>query len=202
MNKPISIFRRNDDALELHINYDENYEFEQHNQVMLLFKHRDFNVEVNTLNAADVFESVNDDYTFTHTYKNESVTYHVYIVSAYIHSGVVLYLDNPMDHGANHWDVSRAGCVLVNIEYGDRDKGYKIAKSYINEWNNYLSGNVYLAILYKVRRFVKTYEDGKTEKGSSLSIIDSCGGFIGDDIPESDIFDVLGIEQDQFNKVL
>ncbi len=90
--------------------------------------------------------------------------YHVLPLEAYIHGGVMLYLSG----GATvdrQWDVSQLGAVFVSKkEAKTKAQARKLALGLIEEWNNYLSGNVWG---YKV-------ED---KDGNEL---DSCWGFNGD----------------------
>lgn len=93
--------------------------------------------------------------------------YHVFDLTAYIHSGVALYLGSPnLAHDPGGWDTSRVGIVLVSrVEWPDEDGARKAALSLVEEWNTYLSGDVY--------GYVIEDEDGEQ--------IDSCWGFYGMD---------------------
>jgi len=99
--------------------------------------------------------------------------YHVFALSAYIHSGVKLYLgdivcapfDTPSSSGGRGWDTSLLGAVLVaKTEWPEQDKAEEAAQGLVNTWNGYLSGNVY----------GYTIEDAQGEH------LDSCWGFYGD----------------------
>jgi hypothetical protein len=74
--------------------------------------------------------------------------YHIFPVSAYIHSGVCLYLGkNESPYDAGGWDTSHVGAVLVSKkEWKSKDKAYRAAGSLIEEWNQYLSGDVYCIV--------------------------------------------------------
>lgn len=70
--------------------------------------------------------------------------FHIFPIEAYIHSGIVLHFDG----GAKidrRWDVSGGfGFILVSREEAKDDaEGKRIASGILEEWNDYLSGNVY-----------------------------------------------------------
>jgi len=103
----------------------------------------------------------------------------VFIVRAYIHSGVSLALEGSLDHARmpdQQWDVSRCGVVLIDKLkwHGDLPPGAEapvedakywrdIAEAHIKEWNQYLSGEVY----------------GYAVKDGESNEVDSCWGFYG-----------------------
>lgn len=96
--------------------------------------------------------------------------YHIFALSCYIHSGVVLSLQqgnwNPFDQQG--WDTSHVGAVLVSREeWPDADKAQEAAESLVETWNQYLSGDVYGIVK-------ETYDKGKTPVNQ-----DSCWGFYG-----------------------
>lgn len=96
----------------------------------------------------------------------------VFSVEAYIHGGIVLSL---VQEGRNfpdrRWDVSRAGWVVIEKDerwWGDPTKmdprtWYDIAKAHIEEWNQYIEGDVY----------------GYEVKDEVGEVLDSCWGFYG-----------------------
>ena len=88
--------------------------------------------------------------------------YHVLRLNAYIHSGVALSLGREGQF-SDPWDSGQIGFVFVKRRQGFRNIR-KAAESLVEEWNDYLSGNVY--------GFVIEGEDGEH--------IDSCWGFSGD----------------------
>lgn len=90
--------------------------------------------------------------------------YHVFLLEAYIHSGVVLALAGEGNFPDRQWDVSLLGAVFVSKkEWRLRKSARKAAESLIEEWNQYLSGDVYGCIVED--------DDGNH--------IDSCWGFYG-----------------------
>jgi hypothetical protein len=89
--------------------------------------------------------------------------YRIFPLSAYIHSGVRLYLGT---HKVCQWDSCQVGLVLASkSEWKTKDKALKAVESLIETWNDYLSGQVYGFQVY----------DKEENK------IDSCYGFYGDE---------------------
>lgn len=113
-------------------------------------------------NGADLDAS--EDLTLQ-TVKEMRKKYHVFGLEAYIHSGVVLALSHEGNFCDRQWDVSQLGLVFVSKkEWRAAKKARAAALSLINEWNDYLSGNVYGYVI-------------ETPDGEHL---DSCWGFSGD----------------------
>lgn len=96
----------------------------------------------------------------------EQVTeYWIFPVAAYIHGGVALALGNGRGFPDYCWDVCHCGLVLLaREEWADEAAARKYAEAKIQEWNYYLSGQVY--------GYVVEDQDGEH--------IDSCWGFIGE----------------------
>lgn len=113
-------------------------EFED--SVFLVHYHRDFRV------ARDKVITENDVRSF---YRKERIDqeeqYFIFRLAAYIHSGVRLFLgtgDCVLDPGG--WDTSHVGLVLVRKdEAGDEAAAQKLARGCVDEWNQYLSGDVW-----------------------------------------------------------
>jgi len=88
--------------------------------------------------------------------------FHVFPLSAYIHSGVALYMGN---HKVCPWDSCQVGAVLVaKSEFKNKAKAEKVASGLVEIWNDYLSGNVYRYVIV---------DDNEDE-------VDSCWGYYGD----------------------
>lgn len=86
-------------------------------EIQLSFNHRQFNPQY----------KLNEDYEYVK-----------YNVTAYIHSGIVLYLTKKTG-----WDYSSGGILYIK-------KGLVVSpESIINEWNMYLSGEVLAYTIYK-----------------------------------------------------
>ncbi len=91
--------------------------------------------------------------------------YHVFALEAYIHSGVRLALANEGNFPDRQWDVSLVGAVLLaKEEWKTKAKAKKSAQSFIEYWNDVMSGNVWG---YRV----EDEEDNEVE---------SCWGYVGD----------------------
>ncbi len=89
--------------------------------------------------------------------------YHCFAVDAYIHSGVSLSLsggfNGRLPQGHQQFDVSSVGAVLVKKkEFGaggvqfehTREEAEAIAQSVVEQWNQYLSGDVYCCVVEKL----------------------------------------------------
>lgn len=131
--------------------------------VFLVYDHRSFTIE------RDGFEpiEIHNYLTIGIDYKNEIIDYFkywVFIVYAYIHSGVSLSLDNT-DYPHNcKWDTSSTGYILVkkdilqqgagNIEKDlTKEEATKYAESLIKEWNIYLNNEVYgFTVIEKINK--------------------------------------------------
>lgn len=165
--------------------------------VFLVYDHRQFSVKVEGYEPKDIYthlkakyhldklveeiairkttatEDEEDTLTALHDDINDDFNdYFIYVVFAYIHSGVSLSLGNNTYPFNDRFDVSSTGFVLVSKgEFDDNeDKGKKAAESLIETWNYYLSGQVYGYIVKK---------DDKE--------LDSCWGFYGNIDDESEI---------------
>ena len=94
--------------------------------------------------------------------------YHIFGLEAYIHSGVALALSHEGNFCDRQWDVSQLGLVFVSKKYyRTNKKARKAALSLIENWNAYLSGDVYGCVREK-------YDKDKKQISE-----DSCGGFSG-----------------------
>lgn len=98
-------------------------------------------------------------------------THHVFLLEAYIHSGVCLSLAGEGNFPDRQWDVSLLGAVFCSKkEWRLRKSARKAAECLIGEWNKYLSGDVWGCIV----------EDDNGEQ------IDSCWGFYGREYAEEE----------------
>jgi len=129
-------------GFDINIYYDQNSESPDtwgNTDIFLVYDHRDFYVKVPGFDPSDIFDEWKDSKQGEFLY-NE---YFVFPVLAYIHSGVSLSLsDNGQTSG---FDTSFKGFALVKkCEYWpDIETAEKAAKELLNEWNQYLSGEVY-----------------------------------------------------------
>ncbi len=131
----------------------------------LVYDHRDFTVKVDGYDPGEIFEQCQERKKFFYD------GYFVFPVYAYIHSGVSLSLGRNTYPFTCNWDTSFKGFCLVKRSKGwtwTKEKAYKVAESIVEEWNNYLSGNVYGYVI----------EDTDGEN------LESCWGFYGDEYKE------------------
>lgn len=92
-------------------------------------------------------------------------THHVYKLNALIHSGVHLSITSDLKQFYMGFDSGQIGFLLVTRDTSERPNPDKYAESLVEEWNQYLSGDVW----------GYTIEDGEE------NLIDSCWGFYGFD---------------------
>lgn len=129
--------------------------------IFLVYYHRDFEVRKDDIVSKDEMVA---------WYNGEKIEqtkqFHIFLVKAYIHSGVVLALEESgRMFPDERWDVSRCGCMLVSKkEAKTKSKAFKLADGLIKSWNDCLSGNVYGYVI----------EDKESEH------LGSCWGFYGD----------------------
>lgn len=106
--------------------------------LFLIYDHRDFCVKVDGYDPEEVFEALREG-------KKLFKGYYFFPVYAYIHSGVALSLGRSGYPFNDQWDTSFRGFALVKRQTGwwTSEQAYKAAESLIEEWNQYLSGDVY-----------------------------------------------------------
>ncbi len=130
--------------------------------LFLVYDHQDFFVERKGFDPTEIFESVSE------SGKMEYDGYHVFPVFAYIHSGVSLSVGYEIGQYRRSWDTSFKGFILASkTDFTTREIGYDGAKALCEEWNQYLSGDVY------------GYDTGT----------DSCWGYYGQEGMENAISD-------------
>ena len=149
MNEAIYTEKYKDCTISIH--QDDDYvspeEYGDDNLFLVGF-HRDFHVTPYDIKSPEDIE----DYKKSH---------HIFALTAYIHSGVALSLDDGKYPFNDRWDSCQVGVVFVSKkEKRLRESARKLAIGLVKTWNNCLSGNVYG---YQVE-----------ETG------DSCWGFYGD----------------------
>lgn len=118
--------------------------------VCLIYDHRDFavfpvinNVKLDSGDCYAIFEDWSKKIDVT---EYGGVTYWVFPVFAYIHSGVMLYLTRAaaMQYEPTGFDTSFKGFCLVSKTYQeDRNEARKYAQSHIDAWNQLNGGEVY-----------------------------------------------------------
>ena len=109
------------------------------NELFLVHYHRDF-----CIRQGNIITEEETREWYQGKKISQAKNYHIFPVTAYIHSGVALSLSSDKYPFNDRWDVSHVGLVLVSKkEWKDKRKARKAAKSLIEEWNMYLSGDVY-----------------------------------------------------------
>lgn len=108
--------------------------------VFLVYDHRQFSVERKGFDPSDIMEHVRETKRWFYD------GYFVFPLYAYIHSGVSLSLGSSGYPFNDRWDTSMAGFILVKRQTGwtyTKAKAEKVANSHVEEWNTYLSGDVF-----------------------------------------------------------
>jgi hypothetical protein len=142
----------------------------------LVYGHRQFDVD--GPNGEEALE--------VHRTKAEwEKTHHVWPVYAYIHSGVRLRLNTDAGFPDRQWDVSMCGYCLVTRDKSEVPEPLEYAEGMIEEWNQYLSGDVwgYDIGLYELQTDPDgdPIEERDYYEGHGKAIADeSCWGFYGD----------------------
>ena len=134
----------------------------------LVYDHRNFSVGREGFDPREIFESCSERKRMFYE------GYYVFTCYAYIHSGVSLSLQrNNVGWWHGNWDTSSTGFVLVKRskenKWWHKCKAREVAQATVDEWNEYLSGNVY----------------GFQTFDAEGNDIDSCWGFYGD--PDGDV---------------
>lgn len=123
----------------------------------LVHYHRDCKIE----NRYVTREEISDWYNGDNSLEKK---YWIFPVSSYIHSGVVLSLGSGRNFPDQRWDVSHVGAVLIKRDRKLRkEKARKWAEGIVEEWNQYLWGEIY--------GYMIEDEEGEEEGG--------CWGFYG-----------------------
>jgi len=124
---------------------EENYDV----GLFLVGYHSDFTVTHNNKIPEDLARCIAnkgkwEDESVDEEAKEYIEKYFIFKLEAYIHSGVSLSLSKEGNFPDRRWDVSQLGLVFVSKEECDNKvKARKLALALIEEWNNYLSGEVY-----------------------------------------------------------
>ena len=138
----------------------------ENDEAFVVYDHRQFSVSRDGFVPRDIFDHISSG-------KKLYDGHYVFVLYAYIHSGVALSVGNHNFPDARR-DVSSTGFVLVKRQKGmyNREKAFKLAEAITEEWNQYLSGDVYG---YKVYDMTACEEDD--DEGE---LVESCWGFYGD----------------------
>lgn len=128
--------------------------------VIMAFNHRQFYVMPEGFDPISIAEYLNfdgEEGERDDSYDN----YYIFIVDAYIHSGVSLSLRPITEDRKRDWDVS-SGFLLIDktIIQDKTDEEYlKIGEEAIKRWNDYLEGKTLDFYLYKLHPYKKQYLD-------------------------------------------
>jgi hypothetical protein len=132
----------------------------------LVYDHRDFTVVRRGFDPEEIYQIGKKK----KTYKG----FWIFPVYAYIHGGVALSVGSHNFPDAR-WDVTMKGFTLIKREKGTYTvkTALKAAEGLIEDWNRYLSGNIY------EYRIIEKYkdEDGNNHK----ELVESCSGFDSED---------------------
>jgi len=124
--------------------------------LFLIAYHREFDVRNDDIITHDELSE-----WFEGNKIKQQKTYHIFPLTAYIHSGVSLSLCNTKWPFNDQWDSCTIGAVLASKkEFETKNKARQASLNLIEEWNQYISGEVFGYVID---------EDG-----------DSCWGFYGD----------------------
>lgn len=116
--------------------YAESPDTWGNDDAFLVYDHRQFSVERKGFDPREIYEHTRD------TKRMFYDGHFVFKLFAHIHSGVRLSLS----HNGDRWDTSMSGFVLVERQKGlawTRAKAEKVAQEVVDEWNEYLGGEVY-----------------------------------------------------------
>lgn len=132
--------------------------------LFLVHYHQDFWVErKDVITIEDVEAWYNGESIF------QENDYHIFMVAAYIHSGVQLALGLGRHFPDYQWDVSHVGVILASKkEWPDEEEAKKAAESLVEACNQYLSGDVYFVVK-------ETFD----KDGTPTDEYDICGGYSG-----------------------
>lgn len=122
-------------------------EFDEREELFLTAYHRDFFVENNLVTKDEciaLFRQDREDEDYPHSIADK---YYIFGLEAYIHSGVRLALSYCGNFPDRRWDVSQVGCVFADKGiFTDEKSAKEAALSLIEEWNQYLSGDVWCCV--------------------------------------------------------
>lgn len=167
-------------GMTITVYYDENAESPanwDNPECFLCSDYRDLNVDEESISADECREAIYKGKYFLNGF-------YIFPVSIYDHSGLALHLGE-----AHGWDYSNGWafvCVRRKKGWWTRAKAREIAKDVLDEWNTYLSGNVYEVVI----------EDSEGQP------IDACGGYYGAEGLKDAVLDAKSIIDDEIKKRL
>lgn len=170
-------------------------------EAFLVYEHRQFSVDHDGYKPRDIYDYLVEVNKSEKKRDMNSVRdfsdFHIYVLYAYIHSGVRLSLGA----GTDRFDTSSTGYVLISKkECPESSDAVTQAENLVETWNTYLQGDVYHFELIKLIPYKRQYLGNPRKYLENIEYeeesIDSCGGFYGTDFSE-----ILGhIDDDLFNE--
>jgi hypothetical protein len=116
----------------------------------------------------------------------------------YDHSGITMKVGSfsNLPQGHVEFDTMRVGFIYVSNEKMKEEKltkehAEKILRGEVETYDTYLRGNVYR---YELVKENKCGECGTVQE----ELLDSCGGFYGDDMKENGLFDNAGLKSEEW----
>ena len=114
-------------------------------------------------------------------------THHVFLLEAYIHSGIVLALMNEGNFCDRQWDVSSGiGAVFLDKkEWKTKSqKAWKRARALVKEWNQFLCGDVW-------GYCIDEHQTDDLESEVIDKSVESCWGFYGSEYAKEEGLSML-----------
>lgn len=158
-------------------------------EAFIVYDHRQFTVEYDGYKPRDIYDYLME---VSKPEKNRDMNsvrdfsdFHIYVLYAYIHSGVSISLGA----GTDRFDTSSTGYVLISKEdYPEGSDAIIQAENLIETWNTYLQGDVYQFEVIKLIPFKRMYLGEPRRYSDEVEYeeesIDSCGGFYGTDFSQ------------------
>jgi len=172
---------KNNHILEIHQdNFPDSPNDWGLSDIFLVYNHRDFFVKRLDFDPENIFDYLNNPYPCIFD------NFFFIPVYAYIHSGVSLSLSR----GHDRWDTSMAGYAVISKDIRKdmtEQDAIDYASNLLEEWNNYLDGNVYYFKLLKAEECDKCHH-------VHLEEVDRCGGFYGSNIYKNGILESIPTE--------
>lgn len=138
--------------------------------------------DVYELDVEDPFNMSGSEIKRVHKYIEENIIYKP--LSLYEHSGLAIKVGvtSGWDSGQVGWAyIHRKDAIglwgISNLTQRVRDKALKAIKLEVEEYNSYLSGQMYMVAITKENPYTKMYEDGTVKKGVDQVMIHSSSGF-------------------------
>ena len=158
-------------------------------QAFIVYEHNQFIVEHDGYKPRDIYDYLIE---ISKPEKNRDMNsvrdfsdFHIYVLYAYIHSGVSLSLGA----GTDRFDTSSTGYVLISKkECPESSDAVTQAENLIKTWNTYLQSDVYQFEVIKLIPYKRQYLGIPRRYSENVEYeeeeVDSCGGFYGTDFSE------------------